>query len=76
MANEHTVTLIENDTSQSVKAMCGPELIGKVCKHEDGWKLHRYISVGQDCERMEPEGPATDRKSALGRLIELILARG
>ena len=72
---ELTVTLIENKSSKSVNARLGPDNIGWVCGNDhNGWKLCRYAKTEDDCEVTKTEGPTTDRISALGRLVEVILA--
>ena len=72
---QRTVTLIENESSKSVNAKLGPENIGWVCGNDrNGWKLCWYAKISDDCEVTETEGPTTDRTSALGRLVEVLLA--
>ena len=77
MENTHVVTLVENGDSKSVKACCGPEdeLVGKVCgNNKDGWTVAEWWPDGTFAPR--PGQASTDRDSALGRLVRLVLARG
>lgn len=77
MANEHTVRLVEDESSKSVKACCGPadELVGKVCGNDkDGWTVAELWPDGTFAPR--PGQASTGRDSALGRLVRLVLARG
>ena len=72
MANGHTVRLVENESSKSVEAWCEQERVGKVCgSNTDGWTVAEWSNGG-----FAPRQPATDRDSALGRLVRLVLARG